>query len=116
VKSHSAKPKVEVTSGLSLATLKAMLGSESLGGQSVFTPSKDSKALYVADVRMPQQILPNVPMRQQATWKGKVWSFGGAPRGKIMCNVAFDSFQFHFKKKENLLTIKIRLYQIKYGQ
>ena len=91
-----------------------MLGSEYTTAQDdrIFTLTKDTASLYVAEIRMSQYIFPSVSYEQQVIWKGKVWSFGGqGQRGKIMRNVAFESFIFHFKKKENLLTIKMKLYQ-----
>ena len=108
VKSHSAKPKVEVIAGMSLATLQSLLGGKE---DDVFTLTKDTKSLYVADIRMVQRIFPTVSIHQQAVWKGKSWGFAGQSRGKVMCNVAFEAFTLHFKKKESLLTIKMKVYQ-----
>jgi hypothetical protein len=108
IKVRTAKPKVEVTAGLSLETLKALLNGS--------TPTKDTKSLFVADISNhdARVIFPGIPECQEVVWAGHVKIFGGAPVRKFMKSVDMESFQFHYKKKESLLTIKIKLYVLSY--
>ena len=102
IKTQTSKPKIELSVGMTLEMLKALLGGR--------TPEKDTKSLYVVDRVNPFNVFPALPEDLEAKWVGKIlWhpSFGRRP-GKLMCPVLMDPLKVHFKKKRNLLTIKPR--------
>ena len=101
---HTSKPKIELSVGMTLEMLKALLDDG-------MTPKKDTKSLFVVDYVNPFEVFPALPDDLQAKWAGKMkWlpMFGPRP-SKVPVQVYMDPLTLHFKKKENLLVIKTKV-------